>query len=54
MSDTGPYVLAICTDAPANFDLLIRAVDAVNRCHGELAGGSAESLVTSATPELHM
>ena len=54
MSDTGPYVLAICTDAPANFDLLIRAVDAVNRCHGELAGGSTESLVTSATPELHM
>lgn len=54
MSDTGPYVMAICTNAPANFDMLIRAVDAVNRCHGELADGNTESLVTAETPQLRM
>jgi hypothetical protein len=45
-SDTGPYVIAVCTDTNCDFQLVGRAVDAINQCHGELSGGSTESLLT--------
>ena len=50
-SDTGPYVIAVLTDANCDFELLNRLVDACNRCHGELSGGESESLLATATSE---
>ncbi|MCH4053256.1 MAG: class A beta-lactamase-related serine hydrolase [Atopobiaceae bacterium] len=43
LSDTGPYVIAVCTDSDDDLELVERIVDAVGRCHGELAGGDSSS-----------
>ena len=44
-SDCGPYVLVVMTSYPEDFTPLFAVVDALNVAHGELCGGSTESLL---------
>ena len=46
-ADSGTYVVAVMSNAPADFEPLEQAVDAVNRCHGALTGGSEASLLAA-------
>lgn len=48
-ADSGTYVVAVMSNAPSDFAALVPVVDAVNMAHGELTGGSTDSLITAET-----
>lgn len=48
-SDTGPYVIAVCTDSASDSNLVNRIVNDLNCCHGQLTGGNSAPLWNPST-----
>lgn len=48
-ADSGTYVVAVMSNAPSDFAALMPVVDGINMAHGELTGGSTDSLITPET-----
>lgn len=47
--ENGPYVFSVITNAPCDFDLLCRTIDAAHMCYAELEGTDPSSLITEDT-----
>lgn len=47
--ENGPYVFSVITDAPCDFNLLCRTIDAAHMCYAELDGTDPSPLITEDT-----